>query len=1058
MIYIRLTLSTLALLIWTGCANGPGLEPGKSERASSSIAEEHRSMRAAWPQSTGLTEQAPSQHIALQMTVGAADVIAGQSVTASCEARDGNGNLRLDVPLEMTISPAAPVLASEPSKMTYAPNSAGSYMLGCRSTKAGIAAAAPAHIQVVPSVAQALEVKLAHVRVTAGESVEAVCMGRDAYGNDVVPPSPQFVLPSGVQQKNHALKAEASGSYSISCTEPAWSYVAASPPVPLSVGPADPVSVKTWVSRNSVQAHTLATVHCEARDIYDNPAPLAQVAFVVTGGEAQIQNDGFIADKAGKYQVNCFLPEATSDVRGKEVQVAVTPGAPARWQVQLHRQGKCFSQGRLPILWQIYDAFDNEIDDAQVALSTNPERGVMRDASGGYMFLDEAEYDITLAVVSAGGENLQPWHEHIVVDSTPPRLEITAPLRGAMLEDKATHQVIQGHVYDKLSALTRVVVAGVEPPLDQNNPNALNFSVTQNSNWGLNLIQAQAEDACGNVALVSQSYLRSGQFGPAATEPRRDAAVSQGVRVRFNQRLWDDNDRTSKDDVATLLQLALVNSQLDERLPQRLWAAPDSQGNHTADEVTYNCIAYTKTHKSGIEITRNGPLTYENPEVQFVRAVEGGWHISFVLRNLRVPLRMTYYFDGDCLGGSSQSLDTTMVSRETRIEATAQVSVTDGEPTVSLCPSCVHVSFDTERPRLQVNWGFASRHGLGQGLDNWLNWLTTGYSESMTTALEGRVRHEMMGEMEEFLRGLRLEHSLPLPAPWRGTIQVASGLDAAELHGPEGSGYGEFGLYTQIFARDMQLYAPGSDVRVTEPILGPIRRDAMARADLGSSSDKSFALAVHDDLLNQMLWALWYGGAFTQRDLRQVITSSSDASESSLLDASTLRLFFTTPPVVMPGDAPGEIKLGVGDAYAEADCDLYGLFGVLAPPAAPRLHAGFYFSTVVTAHLGVDAQSGHLVVTPVGTPQIHVQVTQTSNPSFQPVVTTWLERALNRTVPPMLAKALGSFPLPVLQINRMAGVDANAVWRLHEMDIERPAGAAEFVMRGTLHEGTQTPK
>jgi hypothetical protein len=993
----------------------------------------------------------------MQMQLNTTYAQAGDVVTVQCFAADAAGQPQRDTAVQMEIVPPVPVQATAPHEVSYAPTKAGHYAVHCRTAATGVAAL-PQSVTVVSAAPAALEARLAGVQATAGLPTQGRCVGRDAFGNDVPVPEAQWHVPPQVSAHRGALQAAVAGTYSISCQVPAWPHLPASPPVPLSVAPAAPHSVRTWLTGSRQPAHTPVTVRCEVQDAFENPIVGAASTFRVEGpGPVEVGADSFVAARAGTYQVHCQLPQAEpsiADAVGATAQVVA--GTPARWSVQLHRQGKCFSQGRLPLTWQVFDAYDNEVDNVQVALEAAPEHGVMRDASGGYLFLDEAEYDISLRVVSPDAPNLAAWTEHIVVDSTPPQLEIVSPARGAMLQSGAPTQLLVGQVHDKLSALTEVTIAGQKLALDPNGPQSLNFAVPHDSQWGLNILQASAEDACGNVALITQSYLQSAQFGEVAHSPDPAAAVASGVRVRFNQKLWDDGDRSTTDDVATLLERALDGSHLDERLPYRLLAVPDSQGRHTADEVSYNCIAYTATHKSGLEVTRNGPVTYARPEVEYLRPVDGGWHVAFVLRELTVPVRVTYFIDGHCVGGTSQSVDATLVTSEVRVEAAAQVWMEGNTPRVSMCPTCMHISFGQERPRLQVDWGHISGQKIGHALNSWLNWLLTGYTESMSQALEGKVRQDLTQEMGAFLQGLRLEHSLPLPAPWRGTIQVASGLDSASLHGPEGSGYGEFGLYTQFFAREAQLVAPNATVRLPDPLRGSIRRDAAPPSALTTSPDKGFALAVHDDLLNQMFWALWDGGAFTQRDLREVLTSSADPRESSLLDAATLRLFFTSPPVLMPGDRPGEVKLGVGDAYAEADCDLYGLFGVMAPPAAPRLQASFYFSTVVTAHLDVDADSSHLVVTPVGVPEIHVQVTQTSNPSFQPVVTTWLERALRRSVPPMLARALGTFPLPVLQINRMARMSDDAVWRLHDASLERPAKAAQFVLRGNLHEATQS--
>lgn len=996
----------------------------------------------------------------LQMHTSVQKLLAGQSVTLRCDLLQSiNHASAPDARIHMSITPAAPAQIVSANEVIYTPLVAGEYTLGCQSDDPRVSASAPQSITVLPAEPTGLVLKLDKSRTEAGQSVHAECLAQDAYGNPIHVPNAQLWGPPGIDIQNHSVGSVLSGTYGISCTAPEWPQLPASPPVPLSVNPGEARSVKTWLKSSWVRANTPVTVKCEARDAFGNPVPFAASDFWVTG-EVQSRNaDGFVAQHVGQYRVGCFLPHASGQWDAEGVQVSVVAGEPAKWEVQLHRQGRCFTQGRLPLVWRVLDAWGNEVEDAQVELTVAPESNITRDASGGYLFLDEGEYDITLRVISPAPNDLPPWHEHILVDSTPPHLEITSPMRGAMIESDNPEHMIQGRIVDNASRLIRVVVDGQEQVLPStSDARSFDFAVARQSTWGLNIIEATAEDACGNVAILKQSYLHSGAYAPAATAPDPNARISQGLRVHLTQQLWDDADRSTNDDVATLLQSVLNNIPLDERLPHHLLAYPDVNGNAQLQEESYNCLFYTKSQKTGVEVTRNGPLQYDPPEVEYVRPVEGAWHVGLVFRNLRVPMKITYYNGKMCLGSLSPSIDAVMSTREARIEATAQITNPEDPlqpPTVSLCPTCIRVNLDAEEPNLQVDWKLASAYGMGHMLDVWLNWLLAGYRENMTEALQGKIRHELSAGLEGFLQGLRLEHSLPLTAPWRGSIQVASGLDFASLKGPEGAGSGELGLYTQFYSRDMQLYSPRAEVQLSDTVRGSILRDPTARLNLEPEQGQSFALAIHDDLLNQALWALWYGGAFTHRDLKQIITSSSDPEESSLLDAATLRLFFLLPPVIMPGDNPGEIKLAVGDAYVDADCDLYRMFRVASPGGAPRMQAGFYFSTILTARIDIDPDEGHLIVKSVGVPEMHVQAAHISNPTFQPVVTHWLERALNRSIPPLLERTLGSFPLPVLQINRMSGIASEAVWRLHDTQLSRPAHSAETIFKGSIHESIQ---
>lgn len=811
-----------------------------------------------------------------------------------------------------------------------------------------------------------------------------------------------------------------------------------------------------WVSAHQVAAGEPVHVRCVTR-----AGQVTATSFTVIGAEVERIPGGFIGRTKGRIRVTCpgGTSEGAADLAAQWVNVEA--GEPARWQVNLHRQGACFSQGRLPITWQVEDRFGNEVEDVQIALDATPESGVMRDASGGYLFLDESEYDIALRVVSPPAPNLPVWREHIVVDSTPPRLVFTEPARGAMVQGDAAYQQVTGQLYDKLGPLKRLTINDVDQSLE---PNATrqSFTFARKNTWGLNIIDAVAVDACGNEALVSQSYLFSPQYGPAETRPSPQGRVQQGVRALFDQALWDDADRSTSDDVATLLEHVFSSRSLSENLPETLYTSAASAGQ--AAETRYQCGDKQKVNRpSGFEVRRSGPLTYKAPEVEYLNAIDGGWHLAVSLRDFSLPVHFGYVRDLGCLGNSDWGSEGSVSAQKIRIEARAQIAMRDGNPEITICDDCVEVTFDQARPNINLSYTSGlQRIGLGRLTDRFINWWFRGQLDQVRVALETKVRLELARELERFLSGLRLEHSLSMPAPWRGQLQVASGLSFAALHGPEGNGTGEFGLYGQFFARERQLVAPnGASVDIAEPLFGPIRRDPSPLPPLTLAPGASFSLSIHDDLINQMLWALWYGGVLTQHDLSKVMvmkptidpkagpSQQSGPRTSGLLDAATMRVFFTTPPVVMPTDAVNEIRIGVGDVYAEVELDLYGMFGVLAPASAPRLHAGFYFSSIATAHVSLSPDQ--LVVTPVGTPELHLQVVRISNPAFQPVVTNWLGRILAKSVPQMLANALGRFPLPTLQIGRMAGVPEDAVWSLHEGVLRREPNDKQIVLSGKLH-------
>jgi hypothetical protein len=106
-------------------------------------------------------------------------------------------------------------------------------------------------------------------------------------------------------------------------------------------------------------------------------------------------------------------------------------------------------------------------------------------------------------------------------------------------------------------------------------------------------------------------------------------------------------------------------------------------------------------------------------------------------------------------------------------------------------------------------------------------------------------------------------------------------------------------------------------------------------------------IAVHDDFINQALYAVWLAGALSQKGLDLGALAGDSASSPFPLDGATLDLdLFLQPMLESCGSAnPMAVKLQVGDAFAQVNL----------PIGDPPLQLGLFMSLEVGAQLALKA-------------------------------------------------------------------------------------------------------
>jgi hypothetical protein len=283
--------------------------------------------------------------------------------------------------------------------------------------------------------------------------------------------------------------------------------------------------------------------------------------------------------------------------------------------------------------------------------------------------------------------------------------------------------------------------------------------------------------------------------------------------------------------------------------------------------------------------------------------------------------------------------------------------------------------------------------------------------------------------VEDFFSDFSLATGFSVPAPMEMTLNLESGFDYLAFSGPENSGNAGVGLYARVFP------ATRGD-NIDAAALGSIRRNGERPAF--SSSDYGFGLALKDDLVNQALWAVWYGGGFDVDDATSLLSSGMDNVDLSIQ--------FKSPPVMMPGRAPNqseagisgahELDLGVGDIHIDASVDI---------PNVGNVNVSMHVSAILGGYLDLDPSTNELILDLEGSnPQVWVQIEDIGEPALQGQVSALFTEVVRVLLPKLLKRVVKNIPLPALDVGGLAGLPQSEVWELSNGDIERLSAHHRF--------------
>ena len=497
--------------------------------------------------------------------------------------------------------------------------------------------------------------------------------------------------------------------------------------------------------------------------------------------------------------------------------------------------------------------------------------------------------------------------EHVLLD-TPvckPDIVVTFPPRGAMIQGPPDSVTTTGSVTSLGGEITAFSIN--EEPVTVNPDGSFSHAITPRV--GTNIIRYIANNKAGGTYKAVRAFQYSHKFYPADPSNPEAAQIPDGLQIYLGKTLFDNNT-PAPDDFASLILYAIGGLSLESLIPSPL-----------AQTGVLQCTAkiYAKN------------ISYNGPELDLY-PINGGMHVQVRLTNVYMKI------EADLSGFLCPSASGDVTANAITVDADLLVSVpTPGNPVVTLA---------NQQSNIQ---------GLNIDLDGvlgfFVNWLVNFFEGTIASELESTIAGQLESfapQLANILASLAIEYPISLP-PLIGSGSNVDVMLKGDITKAEFDTFGgTIGLTTSVLTDKGIAYDP----------LGSISRK---KCLIPGASDFNFVelnaieIGLSDDLMNQLLYALWYGGSLDfvlgENDLPQGSISSDFGIENLVVDVS-----FMLPPVVTDCTPGGLFKIQLGDVRIKASLSLLGqpieavayasaegnmLVNVENTPTGPGLSFGF---------------------------------------------------------------------------------------------------------------------
>jgi hypothetical protein len=1001
-------------------------------------------------------------------------VTAGAEVTVQCRSNH-------DLPFDVVTSPAinAQNLGNNTFKIT--PQTSGTYTVACIGTDGQNRDLSAAILKVDADAVVIVDTLANNTALYAGDLARVDCLGYDRFNNPIISDDFKIIASPAVDLTQPITMA---GSYAFACQlgdkiDPVQ--------IVIDFAPGPSRVVNTIVSNKTLLPTQPANVTCELHDMFGNLTGAAAMVVVIgaDGGtnNGLSQNDHvFSLTRAGWYNVACKAQDTSLADNTPEV-VTVSAGKAHHWTPHFSAPPCARKGDAFPASANAFDAWDNLVP-AQFVITANPP-GSITLVGGHYKIAQDGPINFTMTLTNepARDHQVTDFTGSLFVDATPPVWNITSPLRAAQIQQDSTTIAISGTVMDASSNIKRAFLNGVDlmaaaRSLSAFSPSAPRFKITprslefgnqpQKSSIGLGIITGFAEDLCGNTSYLMQSYQLS---------PKFSARVDNAFNARLTQTFIDDADRSTLNDVASVVQAALQATVLSTEFNDLL--APDeilAKGKGSIPitgvlgTLDWDVATYT--------VRRSGDYSLEKPVIDYIRIVDGGIDYKFSMGALDFPFVMHTKMSG----AASSLTDTGSLKFDSFIiEGHLQMPVVNGEMTVanrqpvSIKINDLRLDFRNTLTNAAVNKAMDVLHD---------KIITAGAS-----MLENKIHESLSNAIYSALIDRQMAITLPKPM----TLGTLIGFNQLQFTKNNERQDVEFSFYESIrpmpagliIGADKILFpkpgiptglttvgaywicpkdtflkkghpapsvAAGCEEKFVDPIPAYIRDDEKvlgsnkgalishpnyAPLPLTLSSNETFGFNMRDDLLNELLWAVWYGGGMdVTKEFKFKIPQLPSLAKAS----ATVRMH--APPVFMKSIYGHDLDVGVGDVEMVTTLNLQQLNP--SSPVAGSVEVRAYVAMRMGVDIDFDPITDLFTLTLAGTPETYVQLLNDDLRANQGSISLILSAILQEALAVMVKEPIISQQPLELNLSGVGNLPSGTKWILKNGSIERFEGGYQL--------------
>ena len=558
------------------------------------------------------------------------------------------------------------------------------------------------------------------------------------------------------------------------------------------------------------------------------------------------------------------------------------------------------------------------------------------------------------------------------------QVQLTQPKRALTLTGQKTITV-KGTVQSPIAPLAFVTLNDKEVTVGAGGT----FTTQITALHGINILEAVAEDVLGNNDKSVRAFYFSTKYLPMSSQNPKASKMSKGIYIGLGPEAIDDGNHApdDADDLATILEIIIQAFDIGALLPNPLM-------NTDQYKVTVSNVQF-------------------QPAKVKLTPVPVGLNLWASIKKFSANVKA----EGKCWYCPSASGKITIA--EILIITDLSIKTKNDAADVALKNTDVMLI----NPDVDVS-------GIAGWLFDWLiDLIVNGFVDDIQNAFKSELGKVIPDTMEDALNSLAFDTSFEVPAFFPGgkavTVKLVTGLEHTFFDDDGGS---------------LRLWAAATaPKKTTHEGLGTLRRDACLTGkteSLGLTLEHPLQFGIMDDVLNQILYSVWWAGAL-EFPVPPSLLGDVDLGAYGIEDLE-LTVDFLLPPIVTSCNKYADLLLQFGDARVHVTGNLFGQV----------LELDLYASAEAWVDLNATSDGIGLAINDFKRIATDVVVL---TPGLQSAEKLIDELVADELVPQLFSvlggDALAGFPLPTIDLGGLAeGVPAGTEIAIDPQKIFRDLG------------------